>query len=174
MRRNATISTCGHFRCQLGRYYDEGCNKPCCAIAPKHLGYIAYVLNNPSTASEEIDDPTIRRLWGFTVAMGYGAMQVFNTNPYRSTVPHLAIVPPEPVMKVNDQWLEYGIRTSAALICGWGDKANDALARRAVGVLHGLGPMGAFRVTAKGNPQHPLYLPAASRPQQWSPKKWLQ
>lgn len=164
MKRWAVISPDGLYRMQLGRALDSW---------QLGMSYIAWVLNNPSTADGETDDPTIKRLWQFTLDWRYGCMVVVNTNPWRSTDPKLARVPGDYVMEANDSWLVNAIGYSDKVICGWGDKAFPDLAQRAINVLHSLGPVYALRVTKRGNPQHPLYLPGNLEPQLWSPQRWL-
>jgi hypothetical protein len=164
MRRWAVISPDRLYRMQLGRCIDSW---------QPGMSFIAWVLNNPSTADEEQDDPTVRRLWQYTLDWRYAAMVVVNTNPFRSTDPKLATVPPEHVLSTNDAWLVNAIAYAAKVICGWGDKAHKDLAQRAVNTMHPLGPIYSMRVTKAGNPQHPLYLPGDLEPQLWNPTRWL-
>ena len=174
MFRSARISSDGTYRATLTRWLNPYCKAKCCSEgAFPREGYIAWVLNNPSTADADSDDPTIRRLWGFTRLYGFNAMHVVNTNPYRSTDPKGALIPPEDVLTINDQWLKEVHKQSFMTICAWGDKANDTLARRASLLLHEMGGLYALRVTKQGNPQHPLYLPGATVPSQWVPSKWI-
>lgn len=161
--KNAVITDCLCYRTQLYR-----------AEHPEsHLhGVVAWVLNNPSMADHEQDDPTVRRMWAFTLAWGFSAMGVFNINPYRATDPKDAVVPPLHIQEVNDGWLRTAMSCSI-VVCGWGDKGERSLIRRALGVMHPMGPLSSLRVTKQGNPQHPLYLPGDLKPEPWNPGKWL-
>jgi len=134
---------------------------------------IGWVLNNPSTADGEHNDPTVAKAWAFSTAWGYDSMVFVNTNPYRSTDPKLAKMPPEEVLVQNDEWLRTIMTSTLMVVCGWGDKANPELARRAVIVMHELGPLHALKVTKSGNPGHPLYLPGDLKPTLWNPDKCL-
>jgi hypothetical protein len=175
MKRKASHSLCGTFRVSLTREYDPTCTEKCCAGPPPvHRGYVVFIFNNPSIAGGDVDDPTVRRGWGYTRAWGYGAMMYLNTNPWVSTNPALARTPDSGVLDANDQWLRHAQEISAITVCGWGDKADPVLARRAWEVLHVAGPLHALRVTTSGNPQHPLYLPKALIPQIWKGERYQQ
>lgn len=175
MLRRASLSECGTFRVALTREHDPRCDHKCCnGYTPTLPGFVAFVLNNPSIADSDIDDPTVMRGWGYTKAWGYGAMIFVNTNCWRATNPAMARQPDECIMSVNDQWLRHAAEISAVTICGWGDKADPDLARRAWEVLHVAGPVHALRITKAGNPQHPLYLPGTLRPQLWNGERYQQ
>lgn len=175
MKRKASISTCGTFRVALTREWEPDCQcKMCKGYTPRLSGFVAWVLNNPSIADGDIDDPTVKRGWGYTRAWGYGAMIFLNTNCWRATNPAMAQTPDAGVMWSNDQWLRHGMEISALTICGWGDKADPILARHTWEVLHPLGPLHALRVTMSGNPQHPLYLPGNLTPQIWKGERYQQ
>lgn len=164
-QKGCVTTKCQQYRLLLSRFIDETSHKG---------GVVGWVLNNPSVADHETDDPTIRRLWTYTQAWGFESMAVVNTNPYRSTNPNHGHVPSEHVLQRNDHWLEQLMQFSRVVVCGWGDKANPDLAKRAALLLHKLGPLHALRVTKAGNPQHPLYLHSSFKPNPWVPTKWLQ
>lgn len=134
---------------------------------------VAWVLNNPSTADGKHNDPTVAKAWTFTTSWGYDSMIFVNTNPYRSTDPKAARMPSELALRANDAWLAHAMKHSQLTVCGWGDKANPELAKRALLVVHALGPVHALRITKQGNAQHPLYLPGNLTPTIWNPEKWL-
>jgi hypothetical protein len=164
-QRSAVLSECGNFRYQLVRALDRDEFKT--STLP---GYIGWVLNNPSTADHEVDDATVRKCWRYTTLWGYGGMMFVNTNPYRSTDPKRAKVPEEQILLANDSWLAYAMGQCPYMIAAWGDGANPELARRAVAVMHRLGPLHAMGITQSGNPRHPLYLPGNLQPSIWKPK----
>lgn len=163
--KGAVLSTCQTYRYTLQRF-----------VKPPVASYrwVAWVLNNPSTADHDVDDATVRRAWAFTQAWGYNGMYFVNTNPYRSTNPHAQKMPPSDVLAFNDSFLIDCMSQCQLTVCAWGGNAMPELVRRAVLILHGCGPLHALRVTKAGNPTHPLYLPGNLQPQQWTPNKWLQ
>jgi hypothetical protein len=75
MKRDALISDCGTFRFTLSREWSD--QWPRCA----------WLMLNPSTADASIDDPTIRRIVKFADAWGYGAVDVVNLAPLRTSQP---------------------------------------------------------------------------------------
>lgn len=134
---------------------------------------VAFVLNNPSKADAAVNDATIRKLWTYTVAWGYTCLAVVNTNPYRSTDSAHGHTPDDTVMECNDLWLADTMVRAHAVVCGWGNDADPELARRAVSVMHPMGPLYALKINKNGTPAHPLYLSGTLKPHLWSPVKWL-
>lgn len=163
--KGAVLSDCQAYRYMLQRYV-----KPPYAS----LRWVAWVLNNPSTADHEHDDPTVRRAWAFTQAWGYNGMMFVNTNPHRCTNPKAQRMPGPRELAFNDAYLMEAMTHCKLTVCGWGDGALPELVRRTALTLHACGPLHALRVTKSGNPTHPLYLPGNLQPQPWKPNKWLQ
>lgn len=73
---SASISDCGRYRYSLERRIPnvEGLN-------------LCWLMLNPSTADATQDDPTIRKVMGFTKRHGYGTALVVNLFAWRSTDP---------------------------------------------------------------------------------------
>lgn len=161
--KGALLSECQTYRYSLQRF-----------INSVPLRWVAWVLNNPSTADSDIDDATVRRVWAFTQSWGYNGMLVANTNPYRATNPRLQRIPPAPVLAYNDGCMLETMSWCNLVVCGWGDGAVPELAKRTALMLHAQGPLHVLRLTKAGNPSHPLYLPGKLQPQPWRPTKWLQ
>lgn len=163
--KGAILSNCQAFRYTLQRYV-----KPPIAS----FRWVAWVLNNPSTADHETDDPTVRRAWAFTESWGYNGMMFVNTNPHRSTNPSAQRMPNAQVLAYNDAYLMEAMSQCQLTVCGWGGNAIPELVARTVRILHTCGPLHALRITKQGNPTHPLYLPGNLQPKPWIPTKWLQ
>ena len=64
--KNATFSSCRTYRYSLSRIWD------------KKKKYVLFVGLNPSTADEEVDDPTIRRCINYAKNWGYGGFLMVN------------------------------------------------------------------------------------------------
>jgi hypothetical protein len=62
----AVLSDCGQYRYRLWRVWDD------C------LPLMVFVMQNPSTATADADDPTIRKCIGFAKRHGYGGVSVRN------------------------------------------------------------------------------------------------
>lgn len=71
---SAAISRCGNYRWELRRWWRSG---------PP----VAWLMLNPSTADALHDDPTIRRIIGWTWRWGYGGLVVVNLYPFRASKP---------------------------------------------------------------------------------------
>lgn len=136
---------------------------------PGGTGRLCWVMLNPSTADETVDDPTIRRVIRFTKDAGYGEALVVNLFAARSTRPvHLLDPDLDPVGPHNRRIVYESIESSDATVCAWG-AWYSANAHRVSSppdvrlIHHHLGrrqPL-CLGVTKHGDPRHPLYVPAA-------------
>lgn len=116
---------------------------------------------NPSTADENVNDPTVERCRRRAEMMGYGGLVVINIFAYRSTDPReLKKKNIDPVgMQNNMQIVEAGKRCKM-VICGWGK--HGSLHGRGKEVLEMMKFWGiktrALRLNKDGSPAHPLYI----------------
>lgn len=130
----------------------------------------AFVMLNPSTADDTVDDPTIRRCKGFAHDWGFDALHVVNTNPVRSTDPHACPMPNPTALACNDAVLRSVFGSADMVVCAWGNNVDPALAARTKAILLTVAPSKAYHLglTAQGHPKHPLYLRADTKPVRWS------
>lgn len=127
-----------------------------------------WIMLNPSTADDVMDDPTIRRCMAFSKSWGYGNMLVVNLFALRATDPKALREDSDPVGSENDAAIAEAVLGSAAVICAWGSHAYAA--RRANAVLevlrHTKGSAAArplcLGTTKDGSPRHPLYVKAGT------------
>jgi hypothetical protein len=160
---SATFSPCGEYRYELRRVW-----KPTART-------MVFVGLNPSTADERTDDPTIRRILGFADDWGFGSLVMLNAFAYRSTDPKALhsrsarrreVIGPD-----NDSTLRRILATHRRdkLVLGWG--ANGTLLERGRDVaslaLSVHRRPECFGLTQNGEPKHPLYLAASSRPSRY-------
>lgn len=114
---------------------------------------------NPSTATESVDDPTIRRLTSFTRDNGYGGMLMLNLFAYRATKPEDLKRERAPIGRLNDEALA-ACCASYDTLCAWG--AHGDFLDRDRKVTQMLRDIGARLLclgrTKSGAPSHPLYL----------------
>lgn len=149
VEKTAVISPCGAYRYRLTRRWADGPS-------------LAWVMLNPSTADATVDDPTIRRVIGFSKAHGAGAAIVVNLYALRATDPAELDRHPDPVGPENDRYLEELVDDDDIdIVCAWG--AHPAARRRIeLGVLNLLS-LSCLGTTKAGHPRHPLYVPSEQR-----------
>lgn len=132
-----------------------------------------FIMLNPSTATAEKNDPTVRRCMGFAEAWGFSSMAVLNLFAYRATDPeklkyadHDFVVGPE-----NDEFIKAHCGPAEScwnplVIAAWG--VHGHMYNRANEVLDLLWNNNvdthALALTKDSNPRHPLYLPSISYP----------
>ena len=159
---NASFSECGFFRWNLQRTLSNRKNK------------IIFVGLNPSKASKDCADPTLKRLMSFSKRFGYGSLIVVNLFARVGSSPSILRKCSDPVGKNNDRELfkyasEWSRNPLNDLWLGWGNKGvwhnrnvdvMRFLKKHSINRLnqypHALGPL-ALGVTRKGHPRHPLY-----------------
>jgi hypothetical protein len=130
-------------------------------------GRILFVMLNPSTADAEHDDPTLRRCLGFARAWGFGRLDVCNLFALRTPDPRELRSHRDPVGPENDRHICAAVARADRIVAAWG--TGGALLRRGDAVRSILEPMSpmVLRLTRRGHPQHPLYLPRAVVPVHW-------
>lgn len=163
MKKTAVFSPCGRYRYWLTREWDDNGMPPC-----------VFVMLNPSTADDKIDDPTIRRCINFAKKWGYGKLIVVNIFAVRSTDPIQLYKQDDPVGEQNMDYVKRAVRETqrseypepGIVICGWGvHGAYMQQGEHALGWIEGEQAVPrALRVTKSGHPTHPLYIPADTVP----------
>jgi hypothetical protein len=151
----ATISACGRYRYDLTRRWDEG---------PLAL----WIMLNPSTADAEVDDPTIRRVAGFSRSWGMPGFTVVNLYALRATKPAHLLAADDPTGPDNGYTIRAHILTAAVIVGAWGawwSSQRDRPPRYNVeGAVRDAGRrLYCLGTTKGGEPRHPLYV-AASQP----------
>ncbi|MEZ5714056.1 MAG: DUF1643 domain-containing protein [Paracoccaceae bacterium] len=159
---SAVYSDCERYRYALTRVWDEGGAR------------VAFILLNPSTATEMQNDPTIERCERRARALGFGAMRVVNIFAWRDTDPRAMRAAGDPVGADNDAAIAeacaWASRTGAdRIVAGWG--AHGAHLDRgaaAEAVLRAGGwPVFHLGRTRDGQPRHPLYIAYSQQPERW-------
>lgn len=121
---------------------------------------------NPSTADAERDDATIRRCRGFAQRWGYFGITVGNLFAWRATSPRELKRCADPVGQENDKTLQRIFHEEGVVICAWGN--SSPCPGRASAVLNMIVEAGkvpyCLKLTMKGNPAHPLYVPGEIKP----------
>ncbi|MDB5370005.1 MAG: hypothetical protein JWP20_1563 [Roseomonas sp.] len=158
----AEFSDDGRYRYTLERRWD---GKP--FGSP---GVVAWLMMNPSTADEQVDDPTVRRARDFTRRWGHGAMVVLNAFALRATKPSMLLEAEDPVGPGNDAAIAFWAAKADMVVAAWGLPPKP-LRWRSVAVAALLAKAGvqplALKVTQSGQPGHPLYIGGDTRPVPW-------
>lgn len=116
------------------------------------------ILLNPSTADEQRDDPTIRRVISFARREGFGRLEVTNLFAFRATNPDHLRWASNPIGPQNDDELRQAAEAADAVWVAWG--VHGAYRERGAQVLRLLEGvhLWCFGRTKGGEPRHPLYL----------------
>jgi hypothetical protein len=139
-------------------------------------GVVNFIMLNPSTATEEFDDPTIRRCVGFSKRWGFSGLVVTNLFAYRATQPkdlkqllaqnggfRMA------VGEDNASHLDREARMAHLVVCAWGDNVDSMpkwIGNRDLDIISSLRyrDLHCIRLTKKGNPAHPVREPYTENP----------
>lgn len=124
--------------------------------------YVNFVMLNPSTADEEVLDPTVRRCVKFARTWGYDGIHVTNIFALRSTDPRELYAVTDPVGPANDQFIYETADRAALVVFAWG--SHGKFRDRGIEVASMLVPFKPrhFGLTKRGQPRHPLYLKSDS------------
>lgn len=136
-------------------------NKP-----PVHAAAL-FVLLNPSTATAEKDDPTIRRCVGYAKRWGFGGVWIGNIFAFRATDPADMKRAEDPIGPRNDEYLWHLAASADLIVCGWGQHAGYQQRGRAVQRLLRTFELKCLKLTKYGEPCHPLYLRGDLEPIGW-------
>lgn len=142
--KDAVFSPCERYRYRLTRTWD-GRKLP-----------LVFLMLNPSTATEEIDDPTIRRCMSFAKREGAGGLEVLNLFALRSTDPAGLKKVADPIGPDNDEWIREVLHPHNRVVCAWGN--HGSYLGRDVAVLRALRESGIAILCLGEKPRHPLYI----------------
>lgn len=148
------LSECQVYRYALWRIWDS--TKP----------FWMMVLLNPSTATEEQNDPTIARCCVRAQQGRAGGLVVVNSGAIRETNSDNACGAPDPIGPHNRLWVRALIPTCSTHIAGWGPKAARFGGDRVIREIFEESKvvLYALRVNRDGSPRHPLYISYDAQP----------
>ncbi len=150
----AIFSPCREYRYLLRRIVGFG------------QGKVVFIMLNPSTADEELNDPTIRRCMNFTRQWGHSFLEVVNLFAYRATDPRELRRVSDPIGPDNDFHILDSCKDSDVVIAAWGN--HGEFQGRAAAVMQMLQEdlirIEVLGATKSGNPRHPLYVMGKATP----------
>ena len=157
----ARFSECGLYRYELSEIWDW------------RLPLVMFQMMNPSVASVEYSDPTLRRTGEFARAWGYGGQLIGNMHAYRATDSKRLLACADPIGPENDEAIRRMAARALIVVLAFGLPPKP-LRPRAREVIRMLADMGAslkyLRLSKDGTPQHPLYLPGSLPPLEYRPE----
>lgn len=119
---------------------------------------------NPSTACQDHDDPTLRRVKDFARRWGHGGLLMTNLFAFRATDPNVMKAYPMPVGECdrNDEAILDAAAEAKTIVAAWGH--HGEFLNRGAEVRTMLTRLGyelqCFKLCKNGEPYHPLYMPA--------------
>jgi hypothetical protein len=140
----ATYSDCENYRYILTRSWD------------KKLPNILFIGLNPSTATEEKNDPTVTRMIGFSKKWGFGRITVCNLFSFRATDPKDMKNQEDPIGEHNDNLIKEELENADLIVAAWGN--HGTFKARGSEVSKYLDKYSYFGLTKAGEPKHVLYL----------------
>lgn len=146
----AVFSNCGKYRYVLWRSWNDPSD-----LFQSIRPFVTFIGLNPSTANQNIDDATIRRVIRFAKSWGYGGVYMMNLFGLVSRYPQELLRCEDPLGE-NDQWLEAMKKTGTDIVFAWGtfSVAKD----RALTVAKMFDHATCLGINADGSPKHPLYV----------------
>lgn len=150
---SAIFSECQRYRYQL--WWPTGIDND-----RRALGVFA----NPSTATAEVLDPTVKRWFNYCRDWGFGWAGVVNVRAWRETNPKLVPPDPEAIGPWNTDNIIDACLSSELIVCGWG-KLGYPLGNQTLGHIKHAGKIPhALKLNKDGSPCHPLYLSSKLKP----------
>lgn len=143
---SAVFSECRKYRYALWRIWTE--SKP----------LVMFIGLNPSTANEDFDDPTIRRVRNFAKRWGYGGVYMMNCFPYISTDPGSLMNNRNTEIEINDRWLREVGGKCDLIIFAWGSFPVVKEFGRDKELNKMFPDAKALVINQDGSPRHPLYV----------------
>jgi hypothetical protein len=135
----------------------------------KGEGTILFIMLNPSTANDDINDPTVERCERRARDLGYAKLIVVNLFALKSTDPKNLRKHEDPIGGCNDEIILLEAMRADLVVCAWGTygdlygrgiKVRDVLIDAGV-KLH------CLVVNKNGTPKHPLYVRRDLNPILW-------
>lgn len=117
---------------------------------------VLFVCLNPSTADENMDDPTVRRCIRYAYSWGYGGMIMANIFAFRATDPKDMRSVPDPIGPKNDLYLSHLSGHTEITLMAWGN--HGVYLNRQEKAYNILKNKHYLTMTNFGSPGHPLYL----------------
>ncbi|MFJ5622931.1 DUF1643 domain-containing protein [Peribacillus loiseleuriae] len=130
---------------------------------------LVFILLNPSTATAEVDDPTIERCIDYAIKWGYNNIEVVNLFAIRLTDSDALTEVNTPLIgKENNYYIKRAIKRADKVVLAWGEKGVvKESGKKVLEMLHKYfvsKEMFCLNILKGGHPQHPLYVKSTAKP----------
>ncbi len=128
-----------------------------------------FCMLNPSTADEDVNDPTVTRCEERARRGSYDGLLVTNLFAFRATDPADMMAAADPIGPDNNLAIMASRVKAAITICAWGNdgafrgRAADVLAQLDSELFDGQ-RLYCLGVNSTGHPKHPLYVSYQQKP----------
>lgn len=160
----ATFSPCGLYRYTLRREWPH-------MQSDGDRIQVAFIMLNPSTATADVDDPTVAKCGRFARKWECDTLVVVNLFAWRATDPRAMKSADDPIGPQNDEAIRMAARDSEMVICAWGNHgshlARSTQVRDMLRAERLDERLRYLKINQSGEPQHPLYLSEKLLPQRW-------
>ena len=114
---------------------------------------ILFIMLNPSSADEDIDDATTTKVISFSKKWGYGGLHICNLYTYRTSSPKKLFSVPKNKRGSNKNEIKKYAKKCSKIVYAWGNK------EKVPPWLNQMVPNPSFiELSKEGVPKHPLYL----------------
>lgn len=157
MTNDCRFSPCRRYRYTLEHVIDD-----VLAIKPRRVMWVGL---NPSTADENVLDPTLRRIRRYSLEWGFTSFIMTNLFAFRSTDPRKMLEQADPVGPLNNVYLKMTALKCELIVACWGTHGVHQDRDRQVSTLLSTShaPIVCLGVNSNGTPKHPLYLKAGAQ-----------
>lgn len=132
------------------------------------LDTLVWLLLNPATGDTDGKPrPTLRKCVTFSHHWGYASLTIINLFAFRATDPKSLKAARDPIGPDNDGTIDRVCVSAPRVIAAWG--GGGVLLGRGLAVARRLDEIDCLGMTTKGQPRHPLYVPAATDLERFSP-----
>ncbi len=124
-----------------------------------------FVMLNPSTGDEWLNDPTVARCVSRAKEYGMEDLWVVNVYGFRSTNPKALKDTRDPIGQENDAYIAKAASLSSMIVVAWGALCPKDREDAVLGILRGQNKkmLWCLGTTKDGHPRHPLYIRASQK-----------
>lgn len=161
---DAILSSCEHYRYRLTRTF-----APAKSPYIEKENLIAWLMFNPSEADASKNDPTIRKVIGFSRRWGFTLADVYNKFAGRTPYPSKLWQMDDPIGPDNFEYLKL-IPYNVTLVAAWGGiKVPNKFTEWSKTVDKMLSCRNTHHLgfTKDGEPRHPLMLSYSTSLEKW-------